>query len=346
MRFLLFPFFLIYALITYLRNILFDLNLLPSKKFNLPVISIGNLCVAGTGKTPHTDYLISILKNYNVAVLSRGYGRNSTGFIILDKSSNYEEVGDEPVQLKIKYPNCIIAVSKSRKLGITLILKKYPNIDVIILDDAFQHRWIQPGLNILITTYQNPFYNNTLLPIGTLRESTAGKKRANMILISKTPRNSSLTEKNKLKNRLGLSSNQDYFFSYLKYLKWIPLFDNIQNYQQKYVESVTLVTGIANSKLLKKMLREKDYTINHIKYPDHYRFTKTDVTHILNVFKSNKSTKKVILTTEKDSVRLIKFKAQFKRAPVYFIPVEIMFEKEKEFNTQIINYVERNKRNR
>ena len=344
MRLILYPFSVLYAIITNLRNLLFDVGILPSKEFDIPIICIGNLSVGGTGKTPLTDYIISLLEEEKVAVLSRGYGRNTKGYLEISKKSSVEKVGDEPLQQKQKHPNCLVVVNENRKRAIEKILKIHPEIDVILLDDAFQHRGAKAGFNILITDYNLPYYKDYLLPMGTLRESKRGSERADIIVLSKSPTEINPTEKKGMIQQLGVFITQKCYFSHINYENWKCITTNkVLSDEKKY--SITLVTGIANATPLIENLKENGHSVSHLAYADHHNYTINDIEDILNNHKQDNSSKKLILTTEKDAVKLRKFEKEFGDANLYFAPIEVAFEEKENFEKQILNYVSANKRN-
>ena len=344
MRILLYPFSVLYAIITNLRNLLFDMGVFPSKTFEIPIICIGNLSVGGTGKTPLTAYIISVLEGKNMAVLSRGYGRNTSGYQEVRTESTAENVGDESLWLKQKHPNCMVVVDENRKRGIENIIKNHPEIEVILLDDGFQHRRIKAGLNLLITDYNLPYYKDFLLPMGTLRESKKGSERANIIVVSKAPKLLNPTEKKGIIQQLGVFITQQCYFSHIHYQDWRCLTtNNILTTNEKY--SITLVTAIANATPLLEMLKNSGHTVTHIKYADHHHYTLNDMENILNNYRKDNSEKKLILTTEKDAVKLRKFENEFGDANVYYAPIEVGFEEKENFEKQILNYVRANKRN-
>ena len=346
MHLLLLPFTWIYSIIISIRNFLFDIRFFSVKRFNIPIINVGNISLGGTGKTPQIDYIITLLKEENkVAILSRGYARMTSCFLYVKVSNIAQEVGDEPLQLKKKHPDCIIAVDKNRRKGISKLLKDHPDIDVILLDDAFQHRWVLAGLNILLTSYQKPIYKDYLLPSGTLREHKKSIKRADIIVVTKCPKNLNPNELRLIHQKLNLYPYQQLFFSYIQYNNWRNLFgnsniDNLKEYE------IILVTGIANGKILKNELLEKGFKLSHIEFSDHHHYSNEDVKKILSVFKSNLSTKKVILTTEKDSCKLAELKNRFDDAPVFVVPIETNFTKQKEFNERIKNYITEHRKNK
>ncbi len=344
MRYLLIPFAILYGSITTIRNLLFDFGIFKSKAFNLPIISIGNLAVGGTGKTPHTDYIINLLKKeYKVATLSRGYGRKTNDFLYVTTNSKADKVGDEPLQLKQKHPNCIVAVDKDRRKGIQKIINDHPNINVILLDDAFQHRWVKVGLNILLTTYTNLYTKDFMLPAGNLRESSKGAERADIIIISKCPKSTNPTEKKGISSSIKTHIQQKCYFSHINYGNYLPLFDSpaISNKKEQHIN---LITGIANPKPLLNFL-EENQNLTHHKFKDHHNFKEKEIVEIVKLFHKNKATKKIILTTEKDAKRLIEFKSLLKDIPIYYIPIEIEIENTTDFNKRITEYVANYKRN-
>ena len=344
MRLILYPFSVLYAIITNLRNLLFDAGILPSKTFDIPIICIGNLSVGGTGKTPLTSYIISLLEENKVAVLSRGYGRSTSGYQKVSTESKAEKVGDESLWLKQKHPNCLVMVDENRKKAIEKIIKNHPEIEVILLDDAFQHRSVKAGFNILITDYNLPYYKNFLLPMGTLRESKESSKRADIIVVSKSPKDLNPTEKKGIIQQLGIFITQKCYFSQIKYSNWKCMTTNKDFVvEEKY--SITLVTGIANATALLENLKNNGHSVSHLAYADHHKYSAKDMEDILNKYRADNSAKKLILTTEKDAVKLRKFEKEFEDANIYFAPIEVAFAEKENFEKQILNYVSANKRN-
>jgi len=342
MRYLLFPLSFIYGSITSMRNLLFDHGIFKAKSHPIPIICIGNLSLGGTGKTPHTQYLLDLLKNnYKVAVLSRGYGRKTSNLQLVEINSNAFEIGDEPLQLKQNNPECLVVVEKNRNKGTQHILKHFPKIDVILLDDGYQHRWIKAGLNILITPFSSPYYKDYLMPVGELRESKKGVTRANAVIFSKTPENTNPTLKKGMLERLHLFSHQKAYFSIIEYHKFKCINNNTE-LEEKKPYNITLVSGIANANPLIKYLKEKGHSINHLKYSDHHNYSSNDINTILAKYNTEKSTKKLILTTEKDATKLKQFLPHFKDVNFYYIPIEIKIEQSEKFKKQILDYVAKN----
>jgi len=283
-NYLLFPFSILYGIITGFRNFLYDLGILPSKEFSIPVICVGNITAGGTGKTPHTEYLVRLLRSeFRIAVLSRGYMRRSDGFRIASSKSVAEEIGDEPLQIFRKFPDIIVATDADRVNGIKTILKEYPLTDVIILDDGFQHRRVRPGLSILLTDFHRLITNDSLLPFGRLRESPKGIKRAGIILVTKTPESLPDEIKKNLREALALSPVQDLFFTTTTYADPVPLFKSDQSGnlfpEEKNRDScgAVVVTGIASPRPFLRYLEKYFGEINHIDFPDHHYFTPKDI---------------------------------------------------------------------
>ncbi|MDD3722258.1 MAG: tetraacyldisaccharide 4'-kinase [Lutibacter sp.] len=336
-----FPFSILYGLITSLRNYLYDVGLLKSTHFKTPTIVVGNLSVGGTGKTPQIEYLIDLLKNnYKIAVLSRGYKRKSKGFIIADESVTAEIIGDEPFQIYLKYPEVIVCVDVNRSNGITKLeqLKNPP--EVILLDDAFQHRKVRGGLNILLTTFANLYVNDTMLPTGNLREKASGATRAQVIIVTKCSAAISENEQSEIIKKLHPKKHQQVFFTAITYdsqLKGASTMDlsDLTDFE------ILLVTGIANPIPLTTYLKSKKLNFKHLKYPDHHHFNINDIGEINSVYEALSATNKIILTTEKDYVRIFG-----KLKNLHYISIKTTFiTHKKEFGNLIKNYVEQSSRN-
>ncbi|WP_396633675.1 tetraacyldisaccharide 4'-kinase [Maribacter sp. R86514] len=294
LRKLLFPISLIYGLIVFLRNRLYDMGIFSSRSFAVKTICVGNLSVGGTGKTPMIELLIRELsENYNVAILSRGYKRKSEGFLLSNEQTTVEELGDEPFQIKTKFPKITVAVDADRRNGISQ-LEKLIDLDVILLDDAFQHRKVKAGFSILLTSYDNLYTKDWYLPTGDLRDSKREAGRADVIIVTKCPANLSPSEKNKIRKSIHPKPHQKVLFSYLSYNK--ELKGDILTLDTLKEKNVTLVTGIANPAPLVKFLNSEGITFEHLKYKDHHFFTDQEI----DILKE----KECILTTEKDFVRL------------------------------------------
>ena len=294
LRKLLFPISLIYGLIVFLRNRLYDMGIFSSRLFAVKTICVGNLSVGGTGKTPMIELLVRELsENYNVAILSRGYKRKSEGFLLSNEQTTVEELGDEPFQIKTKFPKIAVAVDADRRNGISQ-LEKLIGPDIILLDDAFQHRKVKAGFSILLTSYDNLYTKDWYLPTGDLRDSKREAGRADVIVVTKCPANLSPSEKNKIRESIHPKPHQKVLFSYLSYNK--ELKGDILTLDTLKEKKVTLVTGIANPAPLIKFLNSEGITFEHLKYKDHHFFTDQEI----DILKE----KECILTTEKDFVRL------------------------------------------
>lgn len=296
LRKILFPLAFLYWLVTFFRNWLYDKGIFKSHTFNIPIIAVGNLSVGGTGKTPQIEYLIRLLsENYKVAVLSRGYKRSTEGFILADENATASSIGDEPFQFFSKFPNIHVAVDANRKNGIESLLKLPNKPDVILLDDAFQHRKVKAGFYILLTAYDDLFCDDFILPFGNLRESSSGKKRADMIIVTKCPKDLSDLAQQKIKEKLKVK--QPVFFSTIHYDDFVFGKNNQMLVSQIQSESKVLVAGIAKPKLFFDFLKnESDDTLV---FADHHHFSQQDCEQILAKAKGRK-----IITTEKDFVRL------------------------------------------
>lgn len=296
LRKLTYPFALIYSLVVHIRNWLYDVGFLPSHSFGIPIVSVGNLSVGGTGKTPMTDYLVCLLKKHHkVAVLSRGYRRKSKGFLMANASSTVKDLGDEPYQLYTKHADISIAVDADRANGIKNLLH-HTDAEIVILDDAFQHRRVRPSVSFLLTTYQNPFPKDFYLPMGNLRDAKKQYKRADVIIVTKCPNTTGKPQLEMLKKLIAPREGQLLLFSGLCYTEFFTGKGARLNYEELDGKNLALVTAIANSKPLVEYLAKKGLTFTHYKYRDHHYFSKTE----LETFKKHE----LVLTTEKDFTRL------------------------------------------
>jgi tetraacyldisaccharide 4'-kinase len=347
------PFSWIYGLVVWLRNQLFDIGVLKSRAYDIPIISVGNITVGGSGKTPHVEYLVRLLKKHaKVAVLSRGYKRKSKGFVLADDSSDATDIGDEPYQMKRKFPDIYVAVDKNRRNGIEKLTDNSiaNNTDVIILDDAFQHRFVKPGINILLVDYHRLIIYDKLLPAGRLRESKDGKVRADIVIVTKCPTELKPMDYRVLTKAMNLYPYQSLLFSTLQYGDLQPMFggEPRQLSTLKSDENVLLLTGIASPKQMILDLQPYTKNITSLSFGDHHRFTHKDYERINNTFESMPSPK-VLVTTEKDAARIIGGEglSENVRRNMYVLPIEIKFmlEQEELFNQKIISYVQKNSRN-
>ncbi len=323
----------------------YDLGLFQSRKFNLPIICVGNLAVGGAGKTPMTEYLIRLLGNkYRTAVLSRGYGRKVKGFRLVEFTDTPLEAGDEPLQFRRKFKNITVAVSEKRATGIEILQDKH---HLIILDDAFQHRAVKAGLNILLFDYTRLFEPLVVLPAGNLRDSFSQRARANLIVITKTPEHLTAEQREAAIRRIRPLDTQKVFFSYLSYGSLRPVF-KVEQAAVPSIESqstIFLLTGIANPYPLLTRLEEAAAKVIHHDYPDHHVFSKKNIAKLAEAFKSDPAEEKLIVTTEKDAQRLgvPELEELLKDLPVYYLPVEAKFHQAEEelFNSVIEAYVTR-----
>jgi len=329
------------------RNLLFDLHILSSKTFDKPVISVGNLTFGGTGKTPHIEYLIRLLTPAMfVATLSRGYGRKSNGFILASKRSSVKYIGDEPLQFLKKFESVKVAVDEKRSRGIRLLLEKHPGLNVILLDDAFQHRYVKPGLSVLLTDYHRLYSEDVVLPSGTLREFRNGSKRADIIVVTKTPKIFSPITRRRIIEELKPDSHQRIYFSYIKYTDPVAVFDTMNIPFPARVTNILLFTGIANDYPLREHLERMCSELVVLKFTDHHAYTVKDVEDIIRKFDDLPTQKKIIVTTEKDVMRLKtpELSGYMKNLPLFCVPMEIDFhgsDKEK-FDNEILRYVNKN----
>lgn len=340
-RILLLPFALIYWLIVSIRNWLYNKRILSSVSFGLPIICVGNLSVGGTGKSPMVEYLVQLLKDqFKVATLSRGYKRKTRGYSLADGHSTALEIGDEPMLFHLKFPGIAVAVGEQRIEAIPQLLHDRPETQAIILDDAFQHRAIKAGMNILLTEYGNLFTNDFFLPTGDLRDQRSGYKRADMIVVTKCKADISTEEKEKIRKEINPLPHQQVFFTTIEYGLPYHILTN-QPIELNEDKEVLLITGIANPKSLKKLLEEHCKTYYMTLYSDHHIFTIDDLKDIKKRFENIEAKEKIILSTEKDAVRLIKFNEQITGLPLYIIPIrhKFLFNEKESFNGIVINFI-------
>jgi tetraacyldisaccharide 4'-kinase len=349
LRLLLLPFSALYGLVILIRNKLFDTGVFKQTSFNLPVICVGNLVVGGSGKSPVTEYLVNLLSDKRIAILSRGYGRGTKGYILADKTATAETIGDEPMQFYNKFSNVTVAVCEDRVTGINHLKS---NHDIIILDDAFQHRSVKPGFSILLFEYQKLLRPQFLLPAGNLREPFVGYHRAQALLVTKGPVKMDIHQKQVCLNKFDAKVKENLSFSFLTYGNLTHLISK----EQKALASVSntttvfLLTGIANPLPLLTELQKYTSQIDHHDYPDHYRFTTQNIQQLVNAFKNDPSEEKIIITTEKDAQRLLDdvLKELLLNLPVFYLPVKITLQEEDKatFDQKILDYVSSTTRNR
>jgi len=354
LRLLLAPFSFIFEIGTEIRNKFYDWQLLRVHEFDIPIINVGNLTVGGTGKTPHTEYLIKLLsEKYKLAVLSRGYKRDSNGFIKANEKSSVQELGDELFQIHKKYKNIGVFACADRVSGVKKIMKDEAGYQVILLDDAFQHRSIKAGLNILLSDFNRPFYTDKLMPVGRLREHPHNKKRAKIIITTKCPLALKPIEQRIIITDLKAYPYQNLYFSGINYQNVYPIFrknkkkESFSSFLQ-FFDHILLLTGIANNKPIINELKKQGKTVEIIKFPDHHNFNEGDLERVNKTFE-NMQANKTIITTEKDAMRLLKFsKKEIKfKNDYHFVDISISFLKQEEqqtFNQEIIKYVENNRR--
>ncbi|MEE4176139.1 MAG: tetraacyldisaccharide 4'-kinase [Bacteroides sp.] len=327
-RLLLLPFCLAYGFIAWIRNKLFDLGVIRSVSYDVPLISFGNISTGGTGKTPHVEYLVEFLRHdFRVAVLSRGYKRKTRGFLIAQPDHKASQVGDEPLQICRKFPDIVVAVHERRRKGIKKILEQYPDVNLIILDDGFQHRFVKPGLNLVLTEYYKPFFHNFLLPCGNLREPKKGIKRAHALIVSKTPIVFSPLDRNYFLRKLEKYKLENVFFSTIHYESWQPLVPETPNPCKSY-KTIFLYSGIANTSALEEHLKRDCQELIVKRFPDHYQFSPRDLQNLRKTFKDTFSKSKAIVVTEKDAMRLQEagLMKELQGLPVYFIPIRVRFQ--------------------
>ena len=321
---------------------MFNKKFFKSVGFNIPIICVGNLSLGGTGKSPMVEHILSILSDdYKIATLSRGYKRKTKGYALAGSQTTALEIGDEPMQFHIKYPNVSVAVCERRIEAIPQLIQDVPNLSAIILDDAFQHRVVQAGFNILLTEYSDIYTNDFFLPTGNLRDEWKSAKRANIIVVTKCPSDLSQANKYKTLRSLKPNTNQKVYFTSIEY--GIPY--HIYNKKDEWVltsnDEVLLVCGIANPKPLKEYLLNNTHVYYQKDFSDHHIFSIEDLNEIKNLFHNISSKRKIILTTEKDAVRLTKFTTELEDIPLYVLPIKhrFLFEEGEQFNSQILSFV-------
>ncbi|MFA5328448.1 MAG: tetraacyldisaccharide 4'-kinase [Prolixibacteraceae bacterium] len=351
----LYPVAAIYGLIISIRNLLYDYKIFKSTEFEIPVISIGNITVGGTGKTPHTEYLVDLLcKQFIVTTVSRGYKRKTKGYLEVKVDSLATEVGDEPLQIKRKFSEVQVAVDEKRVHAIEKIQAQTPEKlpDVILLDDAFQHRSVTPGINILLIDFNRPIDKDRLMPVGRLREARWQMRRANLIIYTKCPQEISPITRRIIMKDVNLRPYQNLFFTTMVYQPITPVFPEEAEKKPRLSAanmSVLLVTGIANPDHLKKYIGNFSDDIMDLKFPDHHNFNAANIQQMEQMFAGIENNQKIIITTEKDSMRLKDLElSPLLKAHLYYIPLKIKFldSEGKNFDEKILTYVRENKSNR
>lgn len=350
MRCLLWPLALIYSLAIWLRNQMFEWKILPSEKFPIPVICIGNISVGGTGKTPFTEYLITLLKEqYRVATLSRGYKRKTKGFILANNHSTADEIGDEACQIKQKFPDIMVAVDANRRRGINrlLALPEYERPNVILLDDAMQHRYVVPSLTIMLTEYRNMYYEDYILPVGNLRESVRGAYRADIIVVTKCSDVIKPIDLRIIEKHMSLMASQHLYFSDIKYHRIEAVFPLQAQYpcslaELNATENILLIVGIANPQPLVEKIKLYSGNVHTCIFSDHHDFDQSDIKRITVEFQKMSSPRRIICT-EKDAMRLrtLDFLPEEWKASLYYLPisVEFLFDRAESFDSRILKHV-------
>ena len=318
-----------FLLVTSIRNFLYNIGVIKSHQFNIPIISIGNLVLGGSGKTPSIEYLVRLLSNnYKVAVLSRGYGRKSTGFILADSNSDAGIIGDESMQYYRKFKNIIISVDSSRVRGINKLIKLNSKPEIVLLDDAYQHRKVKPGMSILLTKFNDLYSDDNIFPLGNLRESKRNANRADVIIVTKCDKNINKDQKRHIIQKLNIGDNQKIYFSSIKYSKMVYDKESSKPLSEFKNIKFTLVTGIADSFHLINYLNDSGYNFNHILFKDHHNFSDSD---IIKIDRNN-----LIITTEKDYVKLFTKIT----SSLYYLPIEFIIDNEVDFSKQILDYIQ------
>lgn len=349
LRLFLFPFSILYGAVIVWRNKLYDLGLFKSARFDIPVICVGNLVVGGAGKSPATEYLVHLLAEHKIAILSRGYGRKTKGFILADGTATAQTIGDEPMQFYNKFPQVTVAVCEDRVKGINLLKDSH---DLILMDDAYQHRRVQPGFSVLLFEYQKLLRPQLLLPAGNLREPFTGYKRAQAVLVTKAPVNLTSAERLKCTRKFDEKYVGKTAFSFITYGRLKHLFSGKEQPCEAITTdtSVFLLTGIANPLPLLTHLKKHSQNIHHHDYPDHHQFSRHNLEQLVRAFNRDATKEKIIITTEKDAQRLldVTFKELLLNLPVFYLPMKIELQKEDKatFDQKILDYVSSTTRNR
>ncbi|HRZ97167.1 MAG TPA: tetraacyldisaccharide 4'-kinase, partial [Paludibacter sp.] len=347
---------LIYSSITCLRNQIYDKGILPTKRFNIPIISVGNLAVGGTGKTPHVEFILSVLQDrFRTAMLSRGYKRETSGFVMADENAKSCTIGDEPFQVYRKFPKIVVAVDEKRVSGVEKLSGLFPDIQAIVLDDAFQHRQIAAGLSIILTCYNNLYVDDCHLPGGNLRENTKGAERADILIVTKCPSDIQQNEMSEICERLKPALHQKLFFTGYEYDEIQAVFPEFckENFTLNDIKvnksGILLVAGIVSPEQVLEKLKEFTKTINSIFYADHHNFNDKDIKQIEEKFQQLSADKKIIIVTEKDAVRIMdnSFITNELKSKIYYLPIRVKIHdnKEEEFNKILTDYVTENSRN-
>lgn len=326
LRLLTLPFSWLYGGFMAMRNWFFDKKLTRTFRFDFPVICVGNLSTGGTGKTPHIEYIISLLKNkYSVGVVSRGYGRKTRGFFMVEETGTPDKVGDEPLQIKQNHPYAHVAVGEQRIVAIPSLLNEEPQTQVVLLDDAYQHRYVEAGLYILLTDYNNMFYADEVLPAGNLREFKSGYKRAHIIIVTKCPPNLTNAEKLAIEKKIKPLATQKVYYSHLQYGQPYALANREEVLNTFADKNVLFFAGIANAKPVESYLKQNANAFKVVKLADHAEYTDAVIDNILQQYQAMQGQNKILLTTQKDAVKLsqTKLAEKLQATPVFVLPLEI-----------------------
>lgn len=326
--YLFFPLSISYAIVVMVRNKAFERGILHQRRHKTATIGVGNLATGGTGKTPHIEYLtrmFSTIEGCKPAVLSRGYRRKTRGFVLATPSTAVEEIGDEPFQMYAKRPDVPVAVCEDRNLGMDMIANRCSDVNLVLLDDVYQHRYIRPDILVLLTDYARPFYTDSVIPFGNLREPRSGYRRADIVVVTKCPTNLSAEEQKRMVDKIKPTNSQKVFFSYVEYGTATAM-DGKSTVELNEISDVLLLTGIANPKPLADKVGEK-CRVHQCRFADHHSFSHSDIEMISRQFDAIEAERKIILTTEKDYVRLAaaKHSAAIDGLPIYYIPIQIRF---------------------
>lgn len=350
---ILFPFAILYGIIVFIRNKCYDWGIFRSQQFDLPVICVGNLAVGGSGKTPVTEYLVRLLGDYKVAILSRGYGRDTKGFILADQQATAARIGDEPLQYYQKFPEVTVAVCEDRTTGIKHLEADH---DLIILDDAFQHRKVKPGYSILLFEYDKIRKWQWLLPSGNLREPFSGYRRAQQVLITKCPQSLDPQAREEITNKFNHLTSEQVAFASIQYNALQPVYNTASHNTVVFLQHaqpskiIFLLTGIANTAPLLSYLNPRCKQLLHYAYPDHHKFSTAEIKQLVKAFKEHPESEKLIITTEKDAQRLLDatIKDLLVNLPVFFLPIKVDIHAEDytHFNQEILTYVSKHTRDR
>ncbi|MBP9994798.1 MAG: tetraacyldisaccharide 4'-kinase [bacterium] len=344
MKLLLYPLSIIYSIVLFIRHKLFDYNIIKSRSFDVSTICVGNLSFGGTGKTPHTEYLIRLLSDsMRVAVLSRGYGRKTRGFVMAHEGVTHEDIGDEPMQYFTKFPGITVAVDEKRGEGVRMLMEMDEKPDVILLDDAYQHRSIKAGLNILLTDYHNIYSKDTLTPAGNLRDIKHAARRADIIIVTKCPAVLDPYSKRNIIESLRPKSHQKVLFSKIIFDELTPVNEAARTVNVSENRSILLFCGIANPYPLEDYMNRKTNSLTIMHFNDHHEYSDNDFDEITGNFEKIIGKKKIAVTTEKDFMRMAdnSYLCKFENMPLFTIPIKVRFHDDNEeiFNKEIFDYV-------